>query len=291
LGLYVAVLCQEVVTTDLYRYLGITQSVCLSTKNYGKSMELVGHLKQSNDVVRRISGALKLLSKMPEFLLFYHIPPIDAQTHHGYAWSCLGHYPSFALAFGEQSIDTLAPGRAAFLNMDSESAQVALDNIRAKPLPTELADQVFVYVPLESVKPAEEPAEDAAAAPEDDAQQSHSALNQRVLEMLSHVCSVNEFSTFRKFWYYLRFCPFIGINEDGTVLYHKGRELNSLSFIRECCKKTPNHAFGGTKPRKINQVLRESVPFAAQLLKDKAFPPHLISNAVLFKLATRYNQQ
>ena len=117
----------------------------------------------------------------------------------------------------------------------------------------------------------------------------HSELNQKVLDMLAQVSSVNEFSNFKKFWYYLRFCPFIGINRDGTVLYYEGRELNSLSFIRECCKKTPPHAFGSSKPRKINEVMHECIPFAAQLLKDKAFPPHLISNAPLFKLAKRYD--
>jgi hypothetical protein len=305
LDLYVAVLCQEVVTTDCYKFLGITQSVCLNTKNYGKSMELVSHLKQSNGQVRRISAAMQLLNKMPEFLIYYHNPPMDAETHHEYAWACLGHYPHFSLAFGEQSSNALASSNSSsvFIKMDNDSsdaaviAQEAFDKIRAKALPEDLKGQVFVYTPLESVVQVEEPSAGAAAGqeeltPEEEAQRSHTALNDRVLEMLSQVCSVNEFSAFRKFWYYLRLCPFIGINVDGTILHYKGRELNSLSFIRECCKKTPLHQpFGGNKPRKVNQVLRESVPYAAQLLKDKAFPPHLISNALLFKLASRYNQQ
>jgi hypothetical protein len=287
-NLYLACLCQEVVTTDCYSFLGITQSVTVSTLNYGKSMELIGHLKQRPSVVRRFAAAMEMLQNVPEFIIFYHQQPADAQVHHKYMWSCLGHYPHFSLAFGDkhrQSSGALSLDRSHAVAMSSESAQAAFDDIRAQPVPADLAGKVFVYAPLESIVPVEEP------AAEDEEEQAQSALNQRVLETFSHVCSAGEFTVFKKFWYYLRKCPFIAIDDDGAVLYYRNNTVNCLSFIRECSKKTPNHAFGGTKPRKINQVLRESVPFAAQLLRDKQFPSHLISNALLQKLAMRYNQQ
>lgn len=287
LRLYVCVLCQEVIRNDCFRYIGLSQSICLSTMN-GKSLDLLRYLSLGPDALRQATATLRMLRHKPEFLLIFHIPPASASVIHRYMWTYLRHFPNFAIAIGDQSLSVLPRGRKRHVEMDSEHALDALGEFaEAHASQPDLAGQAFAFVPLESLReesPKEE-AEQSLKEPED----AHSTLNSKVLEMLAQVCSVNEFSTFKKFWFYLRFCPFIGINSDGTVLYYKGKEINSLTFIRECCKKSPPPQFASSsKPRKLSDVLKECVPFAAQLLKDKAFPPHLICNALLYKLAKRY---
>ncbi len=72
--------------------------------------------------------------------------------------------------------------------------------------------------------------------------------------------------------------------------------MSLLTFLRECGKQQPPHAFGavahrGKRGGAAQQITAQCVPFAAALLRTDSFPPHLLKNAKLRQMAAKYNEK
>lgn len=290
LELYFCLIIQDLIGTDCYKFARHAQSLMLGTKN-GYSIEVVRQLRiLSPDMKAKIISIVSMWSHLTMFILVYHIPSAEGGFMYHYIWSYLMSLPGFAIAIKAHSRAEPPKVRTkARVQLMSMAAQEELREVLENPVPTELSGEMYVFLPFESVKFDEE---DIPPPAEDENEDPMEKLNKNMTEMFSHVCSAKDLGAFRKFWYYLQRIPSgtIGINEEGTLLYYDGRELSTLTFLKECTKRLPTHSFGHGKRRKVNKVTRDCVPFAAQLLNFSAFPEHLIQNQLLLKLARMYNE-
>ena len=290
--LYFCIILQDILRTDCYNLTRLAQSLSIGTKN-GHSIDLVRRLGIMSPTLKaKVIAAIRMFSKQSMFLLIYTVPSADDSFIYNYIWSYLTYLPSFAIAIKLQSdIDPPKAHSKVRIQQLTMADQLALEEILECPVPLELAGEMYVFVPFDAVK---RDAEEETTASHDERKEEDlpfDTVNKNMMEMLSNCCTAKELSLYRKFWFFLRSIPpgTISINEEGTVLLHQGREISTLSFIRECTKGTPPPAsHGHGKKRKINAVTRLCIPFVAELLKHSSFPQHLISNQVLLKLARMY---
>lgn len=256
----------------------------------GHSIDLVRRLGILSPTMKaKIIAAINMWSDIPMFLLIYHIPSAESSFVYKYMWSHLAHLPSFAIAIKLQSDAKPQEEHPQVRIQLPMSDQHELDQVLENPVPLELSGSMYVFVPFESVKREEE--QDAEPSPvEEEESMPLDKLNKNMMEMFSHCCNAKELGSYRKFWYFLRSIPpgTISINEAGTVLLYQGREISTLTFIKECTKGTPppQHGHQGHyKRKKISPVTRLCIPFVSELLKHSSFPQHLITNQLLVRLA------
>lgn len=277
---------QDMLRNDCYQFTRIAQSLILGTKN-GHSIDVVRQMRILSPTMKeKIISVINMWSDISTFILVFHVPSIRDYFAYHYIWSHLTNLPDFAIAMRLQSnakLPSVHPSAEIRLSM---AGQQALREVLESPVPPELEGKMYAFVPFQSVRLDAEAEEPPKAAEEDS---SLDKVDQNMMKMFSYCCSAKDLSTYRRFWYFLRAIPTISINEEGTVLFLEGRKISTLTFIKECTKGTPppHHNRHG-KRKKVSEIVRNCVPFVAELLKHSDFPHHLITNRVLYRLAQMY---
>jgi len=309
-GLYCIALFQQLCTTDFSSLLGLTQSMALSAAN-AKSGEM---LRRAGLPRERCALAIQLFEALRDNgrTQFVHVYPNGSPKFpfvNRFMFAGLENWPHFALAFGsadttdtgDPNFEVVSPSAAFKLSIADAEAHGVLVKMSAK-LPDNLKRGAFALVPMASVSFALAAAAGKQAASsrneDDDDEAAFEQVNRQVRETLKAVCKDKELVPFSSFWHFIQRCPFLCVDKTGMVLYKDGHAVNLLTFMRECLKKQPPPPPGiaGGKKRKPSKKaaddrLQPCVPFAAALLSDASFPPHLLqNNPRLVELATRYNE-
>jgi len=274
----------------------------LSTLNKVGSMRVLHYLALEQKP--EAEALLTAFHTRIDFLLAFVSPSARNRAFASYLYLGLLHYPGFIIAVGEPR----ATGSMALLSADTDveladaEAQAVVEELMAeKKLDQTLTGKMHLLVPFSAVKLSKERAAAAAATGADEDSSiakenaKHAEINEQVLAILRRLPNAGRtYVAQSSLWEFVRRNPDLSI-EDG-VLYDKetGESVNLYTFLRESTKDV-RHSLpfggGGRKRKATTPIELACAPIAAVLLSSRSFPPHLIRNAKLVKLADKLNKQ